>query len=232
MHMHTKASDGQGTIDEMIAACRDRGYKYLAITDHSKTQRQAGGLDEAGIVEHAGQIRQAARKYPDMLVLAGAEVDLLKDGSLDYAKEVCEELDFVIASCHEALKMEKEPATRRIIKAIESGCAHCIGHPSGRLINERPGMELDIDKIAQAAAANDVALELNAHPYRLDLRDTHVRASVADGAKIIISTDAHSIGNLDLMRFGVATARRGWATREDVVNTWSVVKLKAWLAKR
>ncbi len=231
MHMHTKASDGQNTIEEMIDACRARGYKYMAITDHSKTQRQAGGLDEVRVLEHAGQIHQAAKKYPDMLVLAGAEVDLLKDGTLAFAKEVCEQLDFVIASCHEALKMEKEPATKRIIKAIDSGCVHCIGHPSGRLINERPGMELDIDKIAQAAAANGVALEINAHPYRLDLRDTHVRAAVAAGAKIIISTDAHGIGNLDLMHFGVATARRGWATCEDVVNTWNAAKFKAWLSK-
>jgi DNA polymerase (family 10) len=231
MHMHTTASDGLNTIDEMIDAARARGYKYLAITDHSKTQRQAGGLDEARVLKHAKQVRAAARKHPDMLVLAGAEVDLLKDGTLDFAREVCLQLDFVIASCHEGLKMEKEPATRRIVKAIESGCVHCIGHPSGRLINERPGMELDIDKIAQAAAANGVALEINAHPHRLDLRDTHVRAAVAAGAKIIISTDAHSIAGLELMRFGVATARRGWATCEDVVNTWSTAKLKAWLAK-
>ena len=237
-HMHTTGrhgltgSDGTQTIEEMVEACRGRGYKYMCISDHSKSQRQANGLDEARLAKAVAAIHAARKQYPDMLILAGCEVDILKDGTLDFSDDVLAELDFVIASPHAALTMPGPEATRRLIKAIEHPRVHCLGHPSGRLINSRPGMEIDIDAIAKAAAANDVALEVNAHYMRLDLRDTHVRAAIEHGAVICINSDAHSAAELDVMRYGVMTARRGWASKGDVLNAWSVEKLKAWLAKK
>ncbi len=232
MHMHTVASDGANTIEEMIRACRDRGYQYLAISEHSRSQIQANGLDEKRLARHAEDIRNTAEKFKDILVLTSIEVDIFKDGSLDFSPDVLSELDFVTASAHSALSLKRTEATRRLIRAIEHPHVHCIGHPSGRLINARAGMELDIEKIAAAAAANNVALEVNAHYYRLDLRDTHVRAATNAGAKIVISTDAHNIGQLDMMRYGVTTARRGWATPPDVINTYTPSKLRKWLRER
>jgi DNA polymerase (family 10) len=231
-HMHTTASDGENTIEEMIQACRSRGYVYMAICDHSKGQAQAGGLDEERLAKHVSAIRAAGRKHKDILVLAGSEVDIFKDGSLDYADEVLAGLDFAIASPHSALSMKRQEATARLIKAMEKGLVHCIGHPSGRLINSRPGMELDIATLAAAAAAHNVALEVNADYRRLDLRDIHVRAAIEAGAKLMICTDAHSTATLDMMGYGVATARRGWATAGDVVNTYSPAELKKWLKRK
>ena len=232
LHVHTTASDGHNTIDEMIRDAIKRGYKYLGISDHSKSQIQAHGLDEKRMREHARAIRRSAERYPKMLVLVGVEVDIFKDGSLDFGDELLAELDFVVASPHSALSMKGADATKRFIKAIERPTVHCIGHASGRLINSRPGMELDIDAIAQAAAANNVALEINASPYRLDLRDTHVRLAISAGAKLIISTDAHSCDEMDTMRYGVITARRGWATKHDVINTLDADRLLAWLRQK
>jgi DNA polymerase (family 10) len=232
LHVHTTASDGANTVEEMIAACRQRGYAYLAICDHSKSQIQANGLDEERLAEHVAAIRAAAKKHKGITVLAGIEVDVFKDGRLDFGADVLAELDFVTASPHSALGLGRQEATQRLIRAIEQPHVHCIGHASGRLINERPGMEIDIEAIAAAAAANDVALEINAHPWRLDLRDTHVRAATRAGAKILINTDAHNLDGLDMMRYGVTTARRGWATAADVVNTFPTKKLKQWLAKK
>ena len=232
LHMHTDASDGANSIEEMIQACRSRGYAYMAICDHSKSQIQANGLNEKRLGEHVKAIRKAAAKHKDILVLAGVEVDIFKDASLDFSADVLAELDFVTASPHSALSMGRKDATQRLIRAIENPHVHCIGHPSGRLINSRAGMELDIDEIAAAAAAHNVALEINAHYLRLDLRDTHVRAAVQAGAKIVINTDAHDIDQLDMMRYGVTTARRGWARPQDVVNTYSPAELKKWLSRK
>ena len=237
-HMHTRptddgtGSDGLNTIDEMIDACRARGYKYLCISDHSKSERQAHGMDEETIRRHFKAIHAAAKRHPDMLVMAGCEVDILRDGSLDFDESVLAEMDFVIVSPHAALKMDGAEATKRLIRAIEHPRVHCLGHPTGRLINERPGMEIDIDALAEAAAANGVALEINAHYMRLDLKDTHVRTAIEKGAKLCINSDAHATAELDVMRYGVLTARRGWATKKDVINAWSVEDLKAWVAKR
>ncbi len=231
LHMHTTASDGANSIEEMIRACRDRGHKYLAITDHSKSQVQAHGLDEKRLAAHVAAIRKAAATFPDMLVLTGIEVDVFKDGRLDFEADVLAELDFVTASPHSALAQDRAGATKRLIRAIEHPHVRCIGHASGRLINARPGMEIDIEAIAAAAAANDVALEINAHPMRLDLRDTHVRAAVEAGAKLVINTDAHSVEQLGMMHYGVSTARRGWATAADVINTYTPARLTRWLAR-
>jgi len=231
LHMHTTASDGRNTIEQMIQACRDRKYKYMCISEHSKSQIQANGLDEKRLAAHAEAVRKAARKFRDIRVFLGIEVDIFKDGSLDFEADVLADLDFVTASPHTALSMGRKDATRRIIQAIEHPQVHCIGHPSGRLINGRPGMDIDIDEIAAAAASNGVALEINAHPMRLDLRDVHVRAAIKAGAKLVINTDAHSIADLDLIRYGVITARRGWAGPQDVINTYPAAKLQKWLKR-
>lgn len=232
LHMHSTASDGRNTVEEMIAACRDRGYRTMAFCDHSKSQIQAHGLDEKRLAEHVRAIRRAAEAFDDITVMTGIEVDIFKDGSLDFGEDVLRELDWVTASAHSALSMGAPDATDRLLRAIEHPCVDCIGHPSGRIINARPGMELDIDRLAAGAAAHDVALEINAHHFRLDLPDTHVRAAIAAGARICINTDAHSIEDLDMMRYGVLTARRGWATRDDVLNTWSPERLQEWLQER
>ena len=224
--MHTTASDGLASIEEMIAGCRDRGYHAMAITDHSHSEHQANGLDAKRLAAHAKAIHAAAKKFPNMLVLASCEVDILKDGLLDFDEAVLKELDFVLVSPHAALNMTGAAATDRLLRAIESGLVHCLGHPTGRLINERPGMEIDIDRLAKAAAKRNVALEVNADPSRLDLRDTHVRAALAAGAKLMVNTDAHSVAGLDNMHFGVTTARRGWAAARDVINTWNVREIK------
>jgi len=234
LHMHTTASDGSGSIEQMIDACRAMGYEYMAITDHSRSQVQAHGLDADRLADHVAAIRSAGKKHKGIRVLAGIEVDILKDGRLDFPDDVLAELDFVTASPHSALRQGGAAATARLIRAIENPHVHVIGHPSGRLIGRRAGMEIDVGKIAAAAAANDTALEINAHPMRLDLRDVHVRAAIDAGAKVLICTDAHGPepdGGLSLMRFGVLTARRGWATAGDVINTYTPARLAKWLAR-
>ncbi|MGC9454531.1 MAG: DNA polymerase/3'-5' exonuclease PolX [Phycisphaerae bacterium] len=231
LHVHTTATDGINTIEQMAEAARERGYAYLAICDHSKSQIQAGGLSAEELTEHAKAIREVSARYDDIEVLAGVEVDIFKDGRLDFDEDVLSELDFVTASPHSALSLAGKEATRRLIKAIENPCVNCIGHPSGRLLGRRRGMEIDIEEIAAAAAENDTALEINAHPMRLDLRDVHVRAAIEAGAKIIINTDSHSTGELDLMKYGVATARRGWAEKKHILNTRTAKQLKKWLGK-
>jgi DNA polymerase (family 10) len=232
LHTHTVASDGLNTIDEMIDAARARGYKALCISDHSKGQPQANGLDERRLAEHIGEIRAAAARHKDMLVLAGAEVDILKDGTLDYADDVLARLDVVVASCHSQLKMNRRESTDRLLRAMDNPHVNIIGHPSGRLVNGRSGMDIDVEALARAASQRGVALEINADPARLDLRDVHVRAAVAAGAKLAINSDAHSIGGLALMRYGVLVARRGWATAADVINTLPPRELEAFLRRR
>ncbi|MFP3937685.1 MAG: DNA polymerase/3'-5' exonuclease PolX [Phycisphaerae bacterium] len=231
LHVHTTATDGINTIEQMAEAARQHGYAYLAICDHSQSQIQAGGLSAEELADHAKAIREVNDEYDDLELLAGVEVDIFKDGRLDFDEDVLAELDFVTASPHSALSLGGREATERLIKAIEHPCVRCIGHPSGRLLGRRKGMEIDIEEIAAAAAQNDTALEINAHPMRLDLRDVHVRAAIDAGAKILINTDAHSTGELDLMKYGVTTARRGWAEKKHILNTRTAKQLAKWLKK-
>ena len=235
LHMHTVATDGTATASQMADAAKRLGYQYIAITDHSKSQPQTHGLNEPRLVEQIELIRQVRRNIGDVHILTGIEVDILKDGGLDLSDEVLAELDFVMASPHSGLTGKGPEATRRIIRAIEHPLVHAIGHPTGRIVNGRRGMELDMPKIAQAAAANGVALEINANPSRLDLRDVHVKCAVEAGAKLCICTDAHEAaipGELTLVNYGVATARRGWATVADVINAWPLDELTRWLRKK
>lgn len=231
LHVHTTASDGHDGLDAMIAAAKARGFEYVAITDHSKGQAQANGLSEERLLEHVATIRRAARRHRGIAVLAGAEVDIRRDGTLDYPDEVLAQLDIVVASPHSALSSTGPEATQRLVRAAEHPRVNVIAHPTGRIVLGRRGMEIDLDELARAAARCAVALEVNAEPSRLDLRDQHVRAALAAGAKLAIDSDAHDAGGYDVLPFGVMTARRGWATRADVVNAWPLAKLRAFLAK-
>ncbi len=232
LHTHTTASDGTWSIEENARGAAARGFHTVAITDHSKGQVQANGLSNDRLIRHIAAVRKVAEKLKGTItVLAGSEVDILADGSLDYPDELLAELDLVVASPHAALSQDPAKATKRLIRAIENPYVSIVGHPTGRLINRRDGLSPDLTALFRAAKDRGVALEINASPYRLDLRDTHARAWVHDfGGKLAINTDAHSEGNLDNLRFGVLTARRAGATPADVVNCWSAEKLQSWIA--
>ncbi|MEM7627436.1 MAG: DNA polymerase/3'-5' exonuclease PolX [Planctomycetota bacterium] len=234
LHSHTTASDGRWSIEENALAAAARGFHTVAITDHSKGQAQANGLSEKRLVQHIEAVRKVAAKLKDIItVLAGSEVDILANGDLDYPDELLAELDLVVASPHAALTQEPAKATQRLIKAIENPYVHIVGHPTGRVINQRPGLSPDMDAVFKAAQTHGVALEINASPYRLDLRDTHARAWVQEyGGKLAINTDAHSLEHLDNLRFGVLTARRAGATKDDVVNTMGRAELVKWVKSR
>ncbi len=226
MHSHTTASDGHCSIDDMIAEAKRRGYEYFAITDHSKSQVQANGLRVDRLVEHCKAIRAAAAKVKGMTVLAGSEVDILADGSLDYPDEVLQELDWVVASPHAALSQESDAATARLVRAAANPLVDVIGHPTGRLVGGRRGLEPDMKAVVMAAARSGVALEINSHDLRLDLRDIHARLAVEMGVPLCINTDAHQREDMDKIIFGILTARRAWATAENVINTWSWEKIR------
>jgi DNA polymerase (family 10) len=215
LHSHTTASDGTASIEEMAAAARDAGYEYLAITDHS--------YDVPVVRSQVAQIRAAHVDGIDLL--AGAEVNILPDGSLDYDDDSLAELDWVIASVHTAFRMPSEEMTARIIKAIEHPLVDAIGHLSGRKIERRPAYDFDIERVIDAAARTGTMLEINASPDRRDLNEVHARAAAAAGVPIVINCDAHRVGGYAVARYGIATARRAWLTKANVVNTrpWSEV---------
>ncbi|MGC8624746.1 MAG: PHP domain-containing protein [Phycisphaerae bacterium] len=220
LHSHTTASDGQCSIDDMIAEAKRRGYEYFAITDHSKSQVQANGLRVDRLMEHIKAIHAAAAKVKGLTVLAGSEVDILADGSLDYPDDVLQQLDWVVASPHSALSQESAAATARLIRAASHPCVDVLGHPTGRLVGERRGLEPDMKALVMAAARSGVALEINSHDLRLDLRDTHARLAVEAGVPLCINTDAHQREDMDKINYGILTARRAWARSDDIINTW------------
>ena len=232
LHMHTIASDGRNTAAEMAAAAAQRGYEYICITEHSKSSTIAGGLKDELLRGHIKDVRNLAAGTPEIRIWMGAEVDILADGSLDYPDELLAQLDFVIASIHMGMGNDIEANTRRTLAAMQNPYVNCIGHPTGRLINEREAMPLDIEAIAREAARTGTALEINANNYRLDLKDTHVRLARDLGATIVINTDAHATDQLEQIRFGVLTARRGWIRRGDVLNTRSARDVMAFVAAK
>jgi len=232
LHAHTVASDGRMTLEQLVDAARQRRFHTIAVTDHSKSSAQANGLSEDRLRAHIEMIHEANAAADDITILAGSEVDILSDGRLDYDDDLLAALDIVVASPHAALTQDPEKATKRLLAAIRHPLVHIIGHPTGRLINRRPGLSPDIESLVAAAAENDTALEINANDRRLDLRDTHVRAAVEAGAPIAINTDAHSADNFDLLRYGIMTARRGWLTAEGCINTWPAKRLHAWLRNK
>ncbi|MCC7144834.1 MAG: PHP domain-containing protein [Phycisphaeraceae bacterium] len=230
LHAHTTASDGLWSIFDLAQSCADRRMHVVAVTDHSKSQFQANGLSEERLVQHVQAIRAAAAQFKNSItILAGAEVDILADGRLDYPDSVLKELDIVVASPHAALTQDPKKATARLRKAIDNRYVTILGHPTGRLILRRPGLAPDIEELAQAAAQRGIALEINANSYRLDLRDTHARVALEAGCKLAINTDAHGPADLDQLPYGILTARRAGARQDDVVNTLPRDALLKWI---
>ena len=219
LQMHTTASDGKNSIEEMGEAAKKLGYEYIALTDHSKAVTVANGLDEKRMLEQILKIRAAQERVHGIRLLAGVEVDILKDGSLDMDEEVLTQLDVVVASVHSYMNLGRAEMTERLLAAIENPYTQIIAHPTGRLVLRRDPYEYDMEKILDAAAKHGVAMESNAYPDRLDLKDVHLRMAKERGCKIVISTDSHSTKNLTYMKYGVETARRGWIEKQDVINT-------------
>src|SRR2546428_2552473 len=219
VHMHTVETDGRNTIEEMAEAAKAHGYKYMAITDHSKNLAFANGLDDKRAVVHIKRIRAANEKIAGIKIFAGVEVDILADGTLDLSDSVLEQMDLVIASVHSHFNQSPAEMTNRLLKAVENPNTSLIGHPTGRLLLRRDAYQFDLDAILKAAAKNKVAMELNAYPDRLDLCDRHLRLAKQHGVKIVINTDSHHTSHLDKIRYGVLQARRAWLTRDDVLNT-------------
>ena len=227
-HMHTNASDGNCDISEIAEAAKEIGYKYICITDHSRSSAIANGLSAERLAQQIKQIRKLNETLKGITILAGSEVDILANGSLDFDDKLLAELDFVIAAVHSGLASPREKVTTRTLKAMDNPYVNCIAHPTGRLIGQREAMDLDIDAVIKHAAQTRTAFEVNANPWRLDLKDIHCRMAIEAGVKLAIGTDAHSTAGLGLMGFGVATAGRGWATKADVLNTLSASKIKSW----
>jgi len=219
VHMHTVETDGRNTIEEMAEAARARGYKYMAITDHSQNLAFANGLDDKRALEHIQRIRAAARQFEDITIFAGIEVDILAEGNLDLSDDVLAQMDLVIASVHSVFNMEAAKMTERLIKAIENPNVSLIGHPTGRIQLRRDSYPFDLPAVLTAAAKHKVAMELNAYPDRLDLNDNNLRQAKQHGVKIVINTDSHHTSHMEKIRYGVLQARRAWLTKEDVLNT-------------
>jgi DNA polymerase (family 10) len=218
LQMHSTWSDGKNSIEEMLEACAARGYDYFALTDHSQALAMTGGLDAEKLARQLEEIAEIAGRHPEIRFLRSMEVDILADGSLDMDDESLEKLDFVVVSIHSKFDLSRAAQTKRMIRAIEHPLTDVVGHPTGRIIGRRDPIELDLAEVLDCAAENRVAMELNAHPNRLDLRDTELMEAKKRGVPIMISTDAHRIDELDLMRYGVEQARRAWLTPEDVLN--------------
>ena len=230
LHTHTTASDGRWTIEQNALGAAARGYHTVAITDHSKGQVQANGLSDARLAKHIIAIRKVAEKLKDTItVLAGSEVDIHADGSLDYPDSLLKELDVVVASPHGALTQDPATCTKRFLRAMENPYVTIMGHPTGRLINRREGLSPDMGALFKAAAERGIAMEINANHWRLDLRDTHARAAIAAGVKLSINTDAHGEADLDQLPYGILTAKRAGVTKQDVVNCMTKASLMKWL---
>jgi len=218
LHMHSTWSDGAHSIEEMVEACRDKGYEYIAITDHSQYLKVANGLTPERLLSQRQEIVELNRKYNDITILAGVEMDILPDGTLDYEDELLEQMDFVIASIHSAFSQPQEKIMERLKTALLNKNVHMIAHPTGRKIGKRDGYSVDIPQLIQLAKETNTWLELNANPNRLDLSAEHIRLAQEAGVKLVINTDAHMVGTLSNMHTGISTAKKGWIKKESVIN--------------
>jgi DNA polymerase (family X) len=233
LHAHTTESDGRLSLSELIENAIARGFHTIAVTDHSRSSAQANGLSVERLKAQRNEIDKAREVFAGKItILHGSEVDILADGSLDYDDDTLAWLDLVVASPHVALTQDPATATARLLKAIEHPLVHILGHPTGRLINKRPGLEPAIGELAAAAREHNTALEINAHWMRLDLRDTHVRAATLAGARIAIDCDVHHAADFDNLRYGIATARRGWLEPKDCINAMSKDALEKWMRSK
>ncbi len=225
LHMHTEWSDGRHSIREMVEAAKACGHDYIAITDHSVSSRVANGLTAERLLAHMNEVRSINEEVSGIEVLAGSEVDILNDGSLDFTDDVLAQLDIVVASVHAGFNMSEADMTKRMIRTIESPHVNIIGHPTGRLLGRRPGYALNLDAVIQAAAEHGVVLEINASTNRLDLEPDMARKANEAGVLLTINTDAHAVPQLQQTHFGINVARRAWLTKDAVINTYSLEKL-------
>jgi DNA polymerase (family 10) len=232
LHLHSKWTDGNSTILEMVRACKERGYQYCAITDHSKAVRVAGGLSADDFKRQREEVEQVRQKVRGITVFTGCEVDILPDGSLDLPDDLLHKLDVVVAAVHSKMDMAQGEMTKRVLKALAHPAVNILAHPTGRLINQREPFAIDLEQIFHAAKEYDVAVELNAQPDRLDLNDRHLLRAREIGVKIAINTDAHSTGQLQFMRYGIDQARRGWLEKRHVLNAMTRPQLEIWLKQR
>ncbi|HVU10229.1 MAG TPA: DNA polymerase/3'-5' exonuclease PolX [Phototrophicaceae bacterium] len=232
LHMHTVWSDGKFTVREMAEAALARGRQYICITDHSKGATIANGLTVERLLEQHEEIVKADADLRPFRVFHGTEMEIRADGELDFPDEVLEKLDFVIASLHQGLRQPRAQVTARILNAINNPHVDLIGHPRGQLIMERDGADLDMDAVFAAAQKSGIALEINANPHRLDLEAQYAQRAVELGIPLCIDTDAHAIDQMDLLRFGIITARRGWVEAKSVINTWPLDQFLEWVQKR
>lgn len=232
LHVHTTWSDGKMSILEMSRAARERGLQFIVITDHSQSLGIANGLTVERLRQQAAEVRQADEEMgSEFRVLHGTEMEIKADGTLDYPDEVLAELDFVIAALHTSLSQPREQVTERVLNALKNPHVDMIAHPTGRLLPDRPGADLDMDLILDTAVQTGTILEINANPQRLDLRDSHVRRAIELGILIAVNTDAHHTDHYEFLHYGVATAQRGWATADKVVNTWPVARFLDYLQR-
>ena len=231
LQSHTKASDGNASLKEMAQAAQDRGYEYFAITDHSKYVAVTQGLDAEGLAWQIEEIDQLNGQLEGIVLLKGVEVDILEDGSLDLPDDILKELDLTICSIHSKFDLSREKQTERIIRAMDNPYFNILAHPTGRLIGERAPYEVDMERVMEAAQERGCFLEVNAQPDRLDMNDVYCKMAKEMGLKVTISTDAHSVNELDYLRFGVGQARRGWLEAEDVLNTRSWKELEELLKR-
>ncbi|MDQ0230981.1 DNA polymerase/3'-5' exonuclease PolX [Metabacillus malikii] len=231
LHMHSTWSDGAYTIREMVEACREKGYKYIAITDHSQYLRVANGLTPERLRAQREEIRALNEEYNDITILAGVEMDILPDATLDYDDELLSEMDIVIASIHSSFSQAQDIIMKRLKAALNNPHVDIIAHPTGRLIGRRAGYDVDLDMLIKLAKETDTALELNANPNRLDLSAEHIKKAQAAGVKLVINTDAHNKDMLNDMAIGVSTAKKGWINSENVINTWDFKRLESFLQR-
>lgn len=231
LHSHTRASDGTASLLEMGEAARALGHRYLAICDHSRSLAIAGGLTPERLLAQVAEIQKLNRQWSDFRLLAGSEVDILKDGSLDFPDEVLAQLDVVVASIHSHMQLDETAQTERLVRAIRNPHVDIIAHPFGRVIGRREPYALNYERVLDACAATGTALEISASPARLDLSDLHARLAKQRGIKLVIDTDAHTIHELELLEYGVGQARRAWLEPGDVINAMELPDLLAWLAR-
>jgi len=232
IHNHSTYSDGMNTLKEMADATEDKGYEYLVMTDHSKSAFYANGLSEERLMAQLDEIRDIDQQNSDLRIFSGIESDILSNGDLDYADDVLSELEVIVASIHSNLKMDEEKATKRLIKAIENPYTSILGHPTGRLLLSRKAYPIDYHKVIDACAANNVAIEINANPLRLDLDWTYINYAVNKGVLLSINPDAHSIKGINDIYYGVCVARKGGLTRENCLNCFDLEEFEEWVIEQ
>jgi len=231
LHVHSNWSDGSATLEQMALAARERGYQYVAICDHSQSLKFAGGLSKQRILEQMEEIRELNEKLSGIVLLAGTEVDIKTDGSLDFPDRILKKLDVVVAAIHSGFKQREEQITKRLLSALENPHVDILAHPTGRLISSRPPYQANLEELFAKAAETGTALEINAYYDRLDLKDVQCRRAAEMGVNLSIGTDAHHPNQLWMMRLGVAVARRGWLEKANLLNTLPLQKLRRFLAR-